>query len=256
MNSSRQIEPHKITKPIQLLAAWLLGLVLVNGTFLMAAEKIHEPNWLTTALVIASISNVPLFLLAIFLLQTRFRPEMQEDSFYSKYLESKTGYTKREVTAESVENIREGVAKLEKIVSQGLLHREEPLPTQSQWAGNTIAVNMQLPNFAKIVTALSHANIPVHETFGQGASLPTPFALALGNHFTKEQINNLITTVLSVCDGLICYAGDEIEVNQYDRKVLIGCYGVSSGIEMSKLKSLMETQDIITEIEIYKIIGK
>lgn len=38
-------------------------------------------------LVIASVVNVPLFLICIFLLQTKFRPQMQEDLYYSKYLE-------------------------------------------------------------------------------------------------------------------------------------------------------------------------
>jgi hypothetical protein len=86
----QKIEAHKITKPIQLLAAWLIGLVVVNGSFLGAASAIESPTWVPTLLVIASVVNVPLFLVAIFLLQTKFRPEMQEDTYYSKYLESKT----------------------------------------------------------------------------------------------------------------------------------------------------------------------
>ncbi|QXP59841.1 hypothetical protein [Olleya sp. HaHaR_3_96] len=88
MNNQR-INPDKITKPIQLLAAWLIGLILVNASFLTASSQITEPSWVTGALVIATIVNVPIFLISLFLLQTRFRPEMQEDSFYSKYLEQK-----------------------------------------------------------------------------------------------------------------------------------------------------------------------
>src|SRR5690606_2377188 len=38
----------------------------------------------------AAIVNVPLFLIALFVLQTKFRPELQEDSYYSTYLNSKT----------------------------------------------------------------------------------------------------------------------------------------------------------------------
>jgi len=82
-----QITPHRITKPIQLLAAWLAGLAIVNASFLAGAAAIHEPRWITGVLVLASVANVPLFLLSIFLLQTRYRPQMQEDAFYSKYLE-------------------------------------------------------------------------------------------------------------------------------------------------------------------------
>jgi len=40
-------------------------------------------------LVLASIFNVPLFLGCMFMLQTRFRPEMQADRFYADYLNEK-----------------------------------------------------------------------------------------------------------------------------------------------------------------------
>ncbi len=84
-----RIVPEKVTRPFQMLAAWLSGLVIVDATFLAAASQIHVPSWVPATLVLASVANVPLFLISIFLLQTRFRPEMQEDSFYSKYLERK-----------------------------------------------------------------------------------------------------------------------------------------------------------------------
>lgn len=89
--SDRNIVPERITKPIQLLAAWLAGLILVNGSFLGAASAIASPEWARAALIVASIINVPLFLSCLFLLQTKFRPEMQEDSYYAKYLEQNTG---------------------------------------------------------------------------------------------------------------------------------------------------------------------
>jgi hypothetical protein len=81
---------EKITKPIQLLAAWLAGLLSINTCFLVAAAKFGTGSWEASALIVAAISNVPLFLIAVFLLQTKFRPEMQEDSFYSTYLSHKT----------------------------------------------------------------------------------------------------------------------------------------------------------------------
>lgn len=84
-----QITPHRITKPIQLLAAWLAGLAIVNGSFLTAAATIQTPTWILGTLVVASVLNVPLFLFCLFLLQTKFRPEMQEDSYYSQYLQDK-----------------------------------------------------------------------------------------------------------------------------------------------------------------------
>jgi len=87
--SQHKIEPHKITKPIQLLAAWLTGLAIIDISFLTAASQITIPSWIPGLLVVAAVINVPLFVVSIFLLQTKFRPEMQEDSYYSDYLNRK-----------------------------------------------------------------------------------------------------------------------------------------------------------------------
>lgn len=89
MNQTPEIVPHRITKPIQLLAAWLAGLAIINASFLTAAGFLHIPTWLPSLLTIAAVVNVPLFIASLFLLQTKFRPEMQEDTYYSQYLERK-----------------------------------------------------------------------------------------------------------------------------------------------------------------------
>lgn len=83
------IQPDRITKPFQLLAAWLVGLIVVNASFLGAASLISLPYWGPNALIIASIANVPLFIGSIFLLQTKFRAEMQTDDYYSDHLKRK-----------------------------------------------------------------------------------------------------------------------------------------------------------------------
>jgi hypothetical protein len=84
--ADQRIEAHLITKPIQLLAAWLIGLVLTVSAFFAAARLITTPDWVPGLLSVAAVLCVPGFLLCIFLLQTKFRPEMQEDSCYSAYL--------------------------------------------------------------------------------------------------------------------------------------------------------------------------
>lgn len=91
--SENRITPEKVTKPIQLLAAWLVGLIVVNASFLLAAQQISKPDWASALLVISSVANVPLFIGALFLLQTKFRPQIQEDSYYAKYLESERQYS-------------------------------------------------------------------------------------------------------------------------------------------------------------------
>jgi hypothetical protein len=105
--NSENIKPEKITKPIQLLAAWLLGLILINGSFLTAASQIAKPTWITGALIIATMVNVPIFLVSLFLLQTKFRPEMQEDTYYSKYLERKYNSSTIQRQIEQVQVVEE-----------------------------------------------------------------------------------------------------------------------------------------------------
>lgn len=86
--TDHRINPEKVTKPIQLLAAWLVGLIVVNASFLLAAQQIAKPDWASAVLVIAAVVNVPVFIGALFLLQTKFRPQIQEDSYYAQYLEN------------------------------------------------------------------------------------------------------------------------------------------------------------------------
>lgn len=87
--AKHEIAPEKITSPIQLLAAWFVALIVLDGAFLTAAGVVSSPTWVPPVLVFASILNVPLFLGCMFLLQTRFRPEMQSDEHYSEYLKQK-----------------------------------------------------------------------------------------------------------------------------------------------------------------------
>lgn len=87
--SQQKIDPGKITSPIQLLAAWFVALIVLDGAFLTAAGVVSSPAWLPTVLVFAAIFNVPLFLACMFLLQTRFRAEMQSDEHYAQYLRDK-----------------------------------------------------------------------------------------------------------------------------------------------------------------------
>ncbi|WP_429156717.1 hypothetical protein [Aeromonas veronii] len=80
------INPERVTKPIQLLAAWFVALIVVNGSYLAAAQVIVHPTWAAGLLVIAAVLNVPIFIGSLFILQTKFRPQLQEDSYYSEYL--------------------------------------------------------------------------------------------------------------------------------------------------------------------------
>lgn len=81
-----RIEPHKITKPIQLLAVWLAALVLLFGAFLAGSRLVADPPWLRPVFGIAAVAIVPSFMLLIFVMQTRYRSELQDDSYYAEFL--------------------------------------------------------------------------------------------------------------------------------------------------------------------------
>lgn len=168
----QKIEAHRVTKPIQLLAAWLIGLVLVDGIFLGAAMSLGDA-WERSLLVIAAVLNVPGFLLAIFLLQTKFRPELQEDAFYYEYISKKTSST-LEISK---------VDLLEKTISELQIEIERRSDTDNNaerllaapgagWNIWKVALNAQLPFFDGLKAELNQAGIPVFAIFGKNASAP------------------------------------------------------------------------------------
>ena len=84
--TSPQIEPHKITRPIQLLAVWIAGLVLLVGAFLTAAGIVDNPPWLPALFGVSAILLVPLFVILIFVMQIKYREQLQDDPYYSEWL--------------------------------------------------------------------------------------------------------------------------------------------------------------------------
>ena len=76
--TEHNISLDKITSPIQLLAAWFVALIVLDGAFLTSAGLITSPTWVPIVLVFAAILNVPLFLGCMFFLQTRFRPVVEK----------------------------------------------------------------------------------------------------------------------------------------------------------------------------------
>ncbi|WP_143565618.1 hypothetical protein [Stenotrophomonas maltophilia] len=243
--SESKIQPDRITKPIQLLAAWLAGLLLVNTAFLAAAGAISSPSWVRGALVIASIVNVPLFLVCLFLLQTKFRPQMQEDSYYSKYLESNTGMVIRggklqvaisHLKAEASEanqryiemfnQLRQEVAAISSAVApssedakDAIVSRAELLGTQISEASRSnlvVRLNDLVPSYTKIRTELIERDIPVGPNFGSTSEDPeVPELLTVG--FGKAVPLASLRTVVQVAEAngfdRIHYADNDISAN-------------------------------------------
>lgn len=86
MMSNHKIEAHKITKPIQLVAVWMVGLVIIEGILFSSANFISTPSWLSPTLCISGIFIAIVVIVLMFMMQTKYRPQLQEDPYYAEYL--------------------------------------------------------------------------------------------------------------------------------------------------------------------------
>ncbi len=82
--TSPKIEPHRITRPIQLLAVWIAGLVLLVSAFLTAAANVSNPPWLPVLFGVAAVLAVPLFVALIFVMLTKYREQLLDDRLYTE----------------------------------------------------------------------------------------------------------------------------------------------------------------------------
>jgi hypothetical protein len=205
--SDQQIQPHKVTKPIQLVAAWLAGLILIDAMFLGAAATLDHLDWPHGLLIIASVINVPIFLGAIFLLQTKFRAELQEDSFYAQYLSKRTSQVVR------IDKNADQDAKLEALESRllnlerttavtvsdvtGLYRTENEL--SSDWGEWRVSINILHPQLNDIRNALEKACIPVAEVFGmhKNAEPPSRWVISVSYQIPVELQVKLLHTLMA-----------------------------------------------------------
>ena len=183
------IQPQTVTKPIQLLAAWLVGLILVDSAFLTAAAHVAAPEWAAGALVGAAIINVPLFLLFLFLMQTKFRPEMQEDTYYARYLELKSVET-RQI---DYVRVQPGIAEPKEVPSISVKSNRK----RKKHTGK-VKINDLLPDFQRIVKDFSERGIAIDGTFGStsiGQNVPNPFIVSMDMNADPETFQEVIRSV-------------------------------------------------------------
>lgn len=216
MSQSQAITPQKINKPIQLLAAWLAGLILINGSFLSTAVLIEKPVWAAGLLIIASAINVPVFIFSLFLLQTKFRPEMQEDSFYHEYLINKLGAPKE--TSQS----------------------EFPAtPKNEVWEKYKVLINHHFIKDQKLISALSNHGIQVTGAFG-AENPPQDKVATVGENFTLEQLKQILPVLKEANFNWVNFGADEEEDDQYDNTILIGSYVPSPNKESITISAAMD----------------
>ena len=218
--SENNIKPEKITKPIQMLGAWLVGLLSINSCFLIAAANMDSTSWQSGALVIAAIVNVPIFLLAVFLLQTKFRPELQEDSYYSSYLSHKTN---------KVINVRKENSAINEINSKLnlLIKNQEEESTNSSSKSNfsniLFGVNRHLDDKDKIISELDKKGVLHCNLFGPLDNLPEKRGIAVSRYLSSKTIQEILLLAKKL--GFEYYnLFDNIE-EQSREEVLLGAYG-------------------------------
>ena len=167
MTTENRIDPERVTKPIQLLAAWLVGLIVVDGSFLLAATQLSGETWERGVLIIASVVNVPVFLFALFMLQTRFRPELQEDSYYSQYLDRRTNEI---VTVGRDELIEKELVAIRAELKSLAVRSDGGVSGSSiqagAWSKVRIGLNKMLGDFSDVRAALKREMIPLDDIFG------------------------------------------------------------------------------------------
>lgn len=254
MTSGQQsIEPHKVTKPIQLLAAWLAGLVLTNGTFLGTASVLTA-SWASEALVVAAIANVPLFLIAVFLLQTRFRAELQEDSFYAEYLSKKTSLVYRvDKRAEQDARIAVLEKKIYTVGNQKLVGPESQTtapekPANLSWERWRVGVNRLLPNYSAVLAELSDHGIEVATAFGDAdQDKPVPWTVALS--YDLPAANKLALLKLLIPLGIQRISlWQPVREADENEDVYVGSYGSRGTTVTPELKQLIDTSTSMSKI--------
>lgn len=239
MANKPQLEPHKITRPIQLLAAWLAGLVAVNGSFLFAAANISQPSLIPYMLTIAAIANVPMFLFAVYRLQTKYRPEIQEDHYYYKYIESLTGNTPVKPIPPALVTWTLARNSTTAGSEEGNQSKHRAM-LQHSWQA-TVAVNKFRSDLLEILAVLKDNRIPFSETFGsERMDAPPYFQIAVGYAVEVTEIKLIVLAFANYKEGRISIIAAHEEPNELSNTILVGSYGKPSGPRLVEAHEILE----------------
>jgi hypothetical protein len=218
--SEHKINPEKITKPIQLLAAWLIGLIVLVGSLVTAANLVTSPTWLPVLFSIAAIAIIPLFLYLIFQLQTKYRPQMQEDQYYSQYLNNNTNEIEYEVDEKLIQlinkNFNDRILKLAEVQEKQLLELNKrinlllPESKSSEVkitsvrtdiinsSSTLVFLNQKIENYEKVRNVVKSLKISIFDFFGDmpESSKLDMFLLSFGSEVEIEILKKLIPNLL------------------------------------------------------------
>ncbi|MDV2857514.1 hypothetical protein [Oceanimonas sp. CAM02] len=216
--SGSKIVPEKIKKPIHLLGAWLAGLFTVNGGFLIAATNMERGSFESIALVVAAIVNVPVFLFSVFLLQTKFRPELQEDHYYSTYLSQKTNEKVKVLKSEA--QLAEVFQKLNEL-------ENKVLPADTESKGDLLpelafGVNKNFGDYGRITSELASLGVIACTSFGSD-NVPERRSVAIDRRVSRQAVREVLSIAGKLGFTHWGYFDNEMEETKED--VLLGAYG-------------------------------
>ncbi|WP_339435301.1 hypothetical protein [Pseudomonas orientalis] len=256
--ADQKIEPHRITKPIQLLGAWLVGLILTDSIFLTATLSLDAQSWERGALVIAAIFNVPLFLGALFLLQTKFRAELQEDSFYHEYISKKSAsILKIDKNTAQDNRLSEIERKIHQVTELAIPNSPKENTNSAShvldWKNWQVGINCLHPNYKEIKDSLCLSGIPITSTFGNRLTkaIPEAWTISLNPIMPPSHKTQLLKAVLPFgFDGVELYT--PIPEAGETEDVYIGGYGVGDySIITPELFELLDDEISDDELSVY-----
>ncbi|NVO73264.1 hypothetical protein [Photobacterium damselae] len=222
---NQNIKPDKITKPLQLLGAWLVGLFSINSCFLIAASNMEQDSTGSLLLIGAAIINVPIFLISVFILQTKFRPEMQEDQYYSIYLSSKTN--QNVYIPKNERNIKELEKQFVTLNARLLSFIERDVKEQLKEIKFTI--NECLIQSSTYEANLKAYGIKTVNLFGSEDS-PLTEIVAISTYLPNELQMEIISLVKQL--GFKQYAYFDNVDEEIEEMVIIGSYGAEYIIDI------------------------
>lgn len=215
-----KISPEKITKPIQLLGAWLVGLLAVDSAFLTAATSMDLSSWQSGALTVAAIVNVPLFIGALFLLQTKFRPELQEDSYYSTYLNNRTNEVMKVPKTELLHD--QLLLRINKIENKLKSQKSSESSSKLSLLSYGVNVNLDENIDGKVESKLHELGIKTIRVFGDESDKPDELVVAVADHLPSEVVNQVLIMAKEL--GFESYSYIE-PFEEIEEDVLFGAYG-------------------------------
>ena len=216
-----KIQPSMITKPMQLLAAWLVGLLAIDGSFLVTANHMPAGSLESAALVWAAIANVPLFLGALFLLQTKFRPELQEDIYYSTYINQKTNQT-ISVTRDE-HHLGAVLGRIERV--ENLIEATQTISREdiSLLASVSFGINEHIEDHKELSEKILSMGVAKHTWFG-GTEPPEQRVISISEYLPKQTREVVISLAEKL--GFTRYNLFDNLMEQSEEDVLIGSYGI------------------------------